>query len=369
MKKIVLTGGGTAGHVTPNIAIMDELKNYEYKVFYIGQKNSIEEKLISDLSEDIPFFRIRAGKLRRNANIRETLKNASDGVKVVIGFVGARNVLKKINPDVVFSKGGYVAVPVVLAAKMLKIPVVLHESDITPGLTNRITMNFAENICVSFKETSQYIKKNYNRDSIMTGTPVRKDITKGNRNEGINLCNFKNTEKPTILVIGGSQGSEAINEVVRKAVLEGRLDDFNIILIAGLKGEETNITRHNFKQFGYVTSELKHLYTYSDYIVSRAGANTIFEILELKRPNILIPLSRKVSRGDQIENAASFEKEGYSLLLEEENLTVDEFVKNIDELVEYSDVFISNMASSTVKDAARKIVRVVNASYGIEKEA
>ncbi len=368
MKKIVLTGGGTAGHVTPNIAIIEDLKNFQYEIHYIGQKNSIEEQLIKAQGDSIPFHRISAGKLRRNADFKDTMKNIGDVFKVAVGFSAARNILANVNPDVVFSKGGFVAVPVVLAARSLKIPVVIHESDITPGLTNKITLKFAENICVSFKETAVYIKKNYKKDSVITGTPIRKNLVNGDKTDGSKLCDFSDDTKPVLLVVGGSQGARSINNIVRSNLMNGKLDMFNVIHITGPNGEDTSIKKDNYRQFGYVNDELKNLYAYADYFVSRAGANTIFEILELKKPNLLIPLSKKVSRGDQIDNAMSFQAEGYSLVLFEEDLTDESFNKSLEELVQNKDVFISNMQDSTIQDTSRKIVRVINASFRTEKE-
>ncbi len=365
MKKIVLTGGGTAGHVTPNIALIGQLKELGYEVHYIGQRWGIEEQLIRELPRElgVTFHKISAGKLRRQKSVEAMFKNFTDIFKVMTGIFEARTALSAIEPDVVFSKGGFVSVPVILASKLAGVPVVIHESDITPGLTNRISLPMAENICVSFEETGEYIKKHYKKDCVITGTPVRKEILMGDRNKGRKLCHFADDSKPKLLVMGGSQGSVFINGVIRSCLKIGKFDDFNIIHITGPNNIDNSIKADNYLQFDYLKKEISDVLAISDLVISRAGANSIFEMLVLNKPHLLIPLSRKVSRGDQIENAKAFLKEGYSSVLYEDEVTVETLSAAINELYENRKQYTDTMKNSNKNDAVERIIGVIGASY------
>jgi len=308
MKKIVLTGGGSAGHVTPNLALYEELKR-DYECFYIGSHEGIEKKLVSE--HKIPYYSISTGKLRRYLSA----KNFTDMFRVVRGFSDAKKALKEISPDVVFSKGGFVAVPVVLAARSLKIPVIIHESDITLGLTTKISAKFAKKVCVSFKETIELLPK---EKTVFTGTPIRKFLFAGNPEKARKMCNFSN-DKPVILAMGGSLGSVKLNTYLQEA-LEELLKSYNIAHIVGKNNINKSLENINgYKQFEYLSEELPDLLALSDIIVSRAGANAISEFLALRKPSLLIPLSKAASRGDQILNAESFKKQGFSKVIFEED--------------------------------------------------
>ena len=313
MKKIVLTGGGTAGHVTPNLALLPSLRERGYEIHYIGSYNGIEKKLIEGAG--IPYDGISSGKLRRYFDI----KNFSDPFRVIKGYAEARSLLKKYRPDVVFSKGGFVSVPVVLAAKHFKIPTIIHESDMTPGLANKICIPSAAKVCCNFPETLQYLPED---KAVLTGSPIRRELLQGDRLTGLNFTGLS-AAKPIIMVIGGSLGAVAINNAVRE-LLPKLLQKYQVIHICG-KGhlDEGLIGRPGYVQYEYVDAPLRHLFAAADIILSRAGANSICEILALRKPNILIPLSAAASRGDQILNARSFEKQGFSTVLEEENVTSD----------------------------------------------
>lgn len=308
--KIIMTGGGTAGHVTPNLALIPELKKRGFDIKYIGSKEGIEKEIIGDAN--IEYFPISSGKLRRYFD----MKNFSDPFKVMKGIYQAKRILDKEKPDVVFSKGGFVAVPVVIAASMKKIPVVSHESDLTPGLANKLSAPFCNKLCVTFRESLGYVKEGR---GVLTGTPIRSEILKGSKIKGKEICGF-NDEKEILLVIGGSLGSKSINDEVRRD-LNKILIDFNVIHICGKGNLEQSLNSiSGYIQFEYVKEDLPHLLQAADFIISRAGANVIFELLALKKPTLLIPLSKKISRGDQILNANSFEKEGYSLVLDEDEM-------------------------------------------------
>ena len=337
MKKIVLTGGGTAGHVTPNLALIPHLKEKGYDITYVGSLDGIEKRLVSDF--DIPYYGVSTGKLRRYFDP----KNFSDPFRVIKGYGDARKILKKIRPDVVFSKGGFVSVPVVRAAASLKIPCIIHESDLTPGLANKLCIPVAEKVCCNFPETLKYLPE---KKAVLTGSPIREELKKGEKEAAYKFCGFE-PGLPVILVMGGSQGAAAINEAIRSALpkLKG---DFNIVHLTGKdKMDNMLLTESGYKQFEYVKSELKDIFAITDIVVSRAGANAISELLSLRIPSILIPLSAKNSRGDQILNAASFEKQGYSLVIDEENLDQDSLLEAIHNLYFNKQTFIDNMEKST----------------------
>ena len=350
MKKIVLTGGGTAGHVTPNIALIPALKKEGYEIHYIGSYDGIERKLIEEL--EIPYYGISSGKLRRYID----LKNLSDPFKVVKGLAQARHILGKIKPDVIFSKGGFVAVPVVLAAKTRRIPCVIHESDMTPGLANKICIPCAVRVCTNFPETLDYIPS---EKAVLTGSPIREELFHGDRNKGLAFCHFDNS-KPIILVIGGSLGAVAVNNAVR-GLLPQILERFQIIHLCG-KGKldsSLNDTK-GYAQFEYINEELPDLMAAADIMVSRAGANAICEILALRKPNILIPLSAEASRGDQILNAASFEKQGYSIVIQEKDVTSGNLYDAILKAYGNKETYIKAMKQSRLNNSIEKITGLVN---------
>ncbi len=348
MNKILLTGGGTAGHVIPNIALLPKLEKMGFSIVYIGSKEGMEKDLIKACN--IPYHGISAGKLRRYFN----MKNFTDALRVVKGLGDALSVLKKEKPDIVFSKGGFVTVPVVLAAKMKKIPVIIHESDITPGLANKISLPFATAVCVTFPETVKAIPK---KKSYLTGTPIRSELFAGNKEKGLKFCGFTG-DKPVLLIMGGSLGAQRINECLFKTY-EKLTEKFNIVHIVG-KGNLSNISHSSYKQFEFVSKELPHIFAATDIIVSRAGANAISEFLALKKPNLLIPLPLSASRGDQILNAASFEKQGFSRVLPEENMTPGSLLFEVSQLWENRQAYIQAMENSDIKDSVAEVCRIIN---------
>ncbi|MFT8347999.1 undecaprenyldiphospho-muramoylpentapeptide beta-N-acetylglucosaminyltransferase [Clostridium saccharoperbutylacetonicum] len=352
--KIIMTGGGTAGHVTPNLALIPKLKEKGFEIKYIGSNDGIEKEIIE--KNNIPFFGISCGKLRRYFDV----KNFTDPFKIMKGVLQAVRIISKEKPDIIFSKGGFVAVPVVIAASMKKIPVVAHESDITPGLANKLSAPFCDKLCVTFRESLKYVKGN---NGVLTGSPIREEIFKGDKFKGKKLCGFTD-DKEILLIMGGSLGSKLINEEIRNN-LDKLLNEFNIIHICG-KGniEESLKNISGYHQFGYVSDELPDLMTAADYIVSRAGANSIFEFLALKKPTLLIPLSKKASRGDQILNSKSFIKEGYSLMVEEEELNEKVLCDKIMELKNRKKELIENMEKSQAKNGVEAIIGVLLNSIG-----
>lgn len=350
MKKIILTGGGTAGHVTPNIALLPLLKENHYEISYIGSYTGIEKELIEE--QGIPYYAISSGKLRRYFD----LKNFTDPFRVIRGYLQSRRILKKLRPDVVFSKGGFVAVPVVLAAGHLHIPVIIHESDMTPGLANRLAIPSASKICCNFPETQAYLPEG---KSVLTGSPIRRELLNGDPDEGRRLCGFTN-EKPVLMVIGGSMGAVAVNDAVR-GTLDELLKSFQVVHLCGAGHlDETLNGRPGYAQFEYVKDDLRHLFASADLLISRAGANAICEILALQKPNILIPLPKGASRGDQILNAQSFEKSGYSYVLQQEDLSAETLLRAVDTVYKNRETYQEAMAKSPMPNAAQLIFSLID---------
>lgn len=349
MKKIVLTGGGTAGHVTPNIALLPALREAGFEPEYIGSYDGIEKRLIEEFH--VPYHGIATGKFRRYLDI----KNITDPFKVIKGYTEASKLMKELKPDIVFSKGGFVSVPVVLAAKKHKIPVISHECDMTPGLANKIAKPAATKICCNFPETVELLPKD---KAVLTGTPIRQELLQGNRMAGLDFCGFHSL-KPVIMVVGGSTGSVHVNDAVR-AILPKLLQEFQVVHLCG-KGKlnEGYKNMNGYIQFEYVNKELRDVFAAADIVISRAGANAICELLALRKPNLLIPLSAKASRGDQILNAKSFVSQGYSLILEEEDMNNDSLYAKIKELYENRYQFIDNMKKSAQSNAIPVIVDLI----------
>lgn len=350
MKKIIMTGGGTAGHVTPNIALMPALKEAGFDIEYIGSINGMEKGLIE--ATGTPYHGISSGKLRRYFD----WKNFSDPFRVLKGYGQAVSLMKKIKPDVVFSKGGFVSVPVVLAAKHCHIPAIIHESDITPGLANKIAIKGAKKVCCNFPETMKYLPAD---KAVLTGSPIRRELFSGNAENAIRLCNFKDHSKPVLLVIGGSLGSKIVNEAVRK-VLPELLEKFYVIHLCGKGNLDNSLSGTiGYAQFEYASSELTDMFALADMAISRAGANSICELLALHKPNILIPLSAAASRGDQVLNANSFKKQGFSYVLEEEHLTAESLLKAVQEVYDNRQKYIDAMAQSGQMDSIGTIVDLI----------
>lgn len=349
MKRIVLTGGGTAGHVTPNIALLPALTKEGFDVHYIGSYDGIERKLIEDLG--IPYYGISSGKLRRYFDP----KNFSDPFKVVKGIFEANSLLKKLNPNVIFSKGGFVAVPVVLSAKRRGIPAIIHESDMTPGLANKICIPSAKKVCANFPETVKYLPEG---KAILTGTPIRQELFSGNKLEGLDFCGFT-TNKPVILVIGGSTGSVVVNEAVR-AVLPRLLEKYQVIHLCGKDKVDPSFNNiPGYIQFEYVKKELSDILDAADIVISRAGANAICELLAIRKPHILIPLSAASSRGDQILNAESFERQGFSYVLKEEAITADSLLEAVNNVYNSRKTYIDAMSKSNLNNSIDTIVSII----------
>lgn len=349
MKKIVLTGGGTAGHVTPNIALLPSLREAGYEITYVGSYDGIEKRLIGDF--DIPYVGISTGKFRRYLDPR----NFTDPFRVAKGYLQAKRFLKEYRPDVLFSKGGFVSVPVVRAAASLRIPYIIHESDMTPGLANRLCIPAAKKVCCNFPETMKLLPED---KAVLTGSPIRAELSRGNKLAGLDMCGFS-ANIPVIMVIGGSLGAANVNKAVRDA-LPKLLEDFQVVHLCGKdKLDNLLLNTPGYKQFEYVKAELKDLFAMADVVISRAGANAICELLALKKPNVLIPLPAASSRGDQLLNAQSFESQGFSIVINEDDLTTELLVDKVHELYFNRQTYIDTMSKSTQLDSIRTIMKLI----------
>ena len=322
MKTIVLTGGGTAGHVTPNLALIPRLQSDGWEIHYLGAADSPEQNLIGSV-ENVTFHPISVGKLRRYFD----LKNLTDPFRVIKGIAQSRKIIKKLKPDVVFSKGGFVSVPVVYGAAMNGVPVVIHESDMTPGLANRLSAPFAKVECCTFPEAVQYTKGK----GVHTGTPMRPELFTGNRERGLRHFNF-NDSTPVLMVMGGSTGAQAINQALW-AALPRLTENFQVLHLCGKGNLNSSFSgTRNYVQREYLNEEMNDAYACADIMVSRAGANSLCEILALRKPALLIPYPKSASRGDQLLNAESFKRRGLSRVLLQEDMTPEALAKQVEQL-------------------------------------
>jgi len=350
MSTIVLCGGGTAGHVMPALALVPQLKRHFDEIIYIGTADSIEENLAK--KHGLAFYSVTSAKLRRKL----TFKNLSIPVKLLRGISESKKLLKKIKPSAVFSKGGYAALPVVIAAHRLKIPVVAHESDLTPGLSNRLSAKYCVKVCASFKECAE----RFNEKGVYTRSPIRESIYRGDKNKIVNLHSL-NTNKKTILVTGGSSGAKSMNRVLRESI-DSLTGSYNIIHLTG-KGNTEDLKKSGYTQIEF-TDNIADYYAAADLVISRAGANTVFELLSLCKPSLLIPLPTGESRGDQIENAEYFKARGCVRVLSQENLTSEAIVKEIELLKENADSLVMSIKGLNLSPGNGNIVSVIyNAAF------
>lgn len=348
MKKILLTGGGTAGHVTPNIALLPGLRQAGYDILYVGSYEGMEKRLIED--QGIPYKGIATGKFRRYLS----LKNLTDPFRVLKGYREAKAIVREYRPDVLFSKGGFVSVPVVLAAGKYKVPVIIHESDMTPGLANKLCQSTASKICCNFPETISHLPAD---KAVLTGSPIRQELLTGSRQAGLSFTGLS-ADRPILLMMGGSTGSRAVNTALR-GILPQLLKEFQVIHLCGKGNLDPSLNQEGYVQYEYISKELKDLMAAADIVLSRAGANAICELLALKKPNILVPLPLAVSRGDQILNANSFQKQGFSFVLPEEELTSDSLLAAIHQVYEKRGEYIQAMEQSSQSNGVELILKLI----------
>jgi len=347
---IAFTGGGTAGHVTPNIALIHEFQKEGWNIVYIGSDVGIEKSMISDLG--IPFYAVSSGKLRRYFS----LKNILDPFKIILGIMQSLKLFYQIKPDVVFSKGGFVAFPVVVGAWLNRVPVVAHESDMSPGLANRLSFPFVTKICLTFDAAKKHFKKQQKIE--VTGTPIREQLFNGSKEKGLELCGFE-SDKPCVLVIGGSLGSGSINRSVREVINE-ITQEYQVIHLCGKGKIDSSLLKlKGYCQLEYANEELADLFAASDAVISRAGANSLYEILAMSKPHLLIPLSARVSRGDQIQNAAYFEKAGISMVIQDELVNGTLIRNTLKELMANKNEIEKKIKALNIDSAAKRIVAII----------
>lgn len=346
---LVFTGGGTAGHVTPNLALMDALAS-EFNIAYVGSQHGIEQQIIA--SKNIPYYAVRSGKLRRYFS----WKNLRDPFNLLAGIFQSIILLRKLKPKLVFSKGGFVALPVVIGAWVNRVPVIAHESDLTPGLANRLSFPFVKQVCVTFDAGKKYFKK---QDKVrVTGTPIRPELLNGNREAGLKHSGFDGT-KPCLLVMGGSQGSGILNQCIR-GQLEALCEKFHVLHLCGKNKLDLNLSKQqDYYQLEYATDELPDLLAASDIILSRSGANAVYEILALAKPHVFVPLSRRFSRGDQIDNARYFESKGVSVVLEEAHLKPETVRDALEDIYMRREDIINHIKSLEIQSATPVLVNLI----------
>lgn len=348
-KSILFTGGGTAGHVIVNLAIIPIFQHEGWEINYIGSKDGIERKLVGQL-DGVTYHPISTGKLRRYMS----KENMKDPFKVLKGAMQAWNIIGKQKPSIIFSKGGFVSVPVIMAAKMRRVPAVIHESDFTPGLANKIAIPFAKKVLATFPETMNYLPE---KKAEYVGAVVRDELFQGSKEKGLAFCGFSNN-RPVLLIMGGSGGSKKINDSVRGS-LDKLLGDFQIIHVCGVGKTDSDFNRPGYVQFEYVNEELKDLFAATDFVLSRAGSNAIFEFLSLNIPMLLIPLSKGSSRGDQIVNAKSFADKGYARVMEEETLNEKTLIQEIEQLKNDKSSMKSNMEAYHSEKAKEHVIKTI----------
>jgi len=344
----VLTGGGTAGHVMPNLALLDGLREMDFAIVYIGGKGGMEQKLAEQAG--LPYYGVSTGKMRRYLSV----KNLTDPFRVVKGVGEALALMRKLKPAFVFSKGGFVVVPIVMAARLAGVPCVIHEADLTPGLATKLAMPFAKRVCATFPETMAFLPK---KKAVLTGVPIRKELFTGDAMAGRKFAGFSN-EKPVLLVMGGSSGARAINRAVH-AALPQLTKCFCVAHICGKGQLDESVTSAGYRQFEFVSTELPDLLAAADIVLSRAGANAVNEFLALRKPMLLVPLPLSQSRGDQIANAASFKRQGFAAVMDEADMTAESLPTALDALYQSRGQYAASMGQSKLTDGVREVLRVI----------
>lgn len=344
--KILLTGGGTAGHVMPHLALLDDLRKNFKDIIYVGSISGMEKDIIKN-QKNIKYFPIETTKFVR----KKFWKNLFIPFKLIKGINQSRKIIKSEKPDIVFSKGGYVSLPVVIASKQCKIPVIAHESDLEMGLANKLSKPYCKVICTSFEKTAQGCKK-----AVCTGSPIRKDMIKSKQSAMAKLS--INTTKPILVVTGGSLGAKFINEKIWSEIFELTSKFFVLHLTGKNNINQKFLNTPDYKQIDF-TMDMGTILSCADIIVSRAGSNTIFELAVLKKPMLLIPLPKGNSRGDQVENAKYFNSQGLANFATQDQLETEQLSKHIFQTYSERNVLIANLEKSEIQPGNKNILKII----------
>jgi len=349
MKRIVLTGGGTAGHVTPHMSLIPRLKAAGYDIHYIGTERGIEHELIAQIP-GITYHVVKSGKLRRYFSVQ----NFTDPFRVIHGAWTSVWLMRKLKPDVCFSKGGFVSVPVVIGAWLAHVPTVCHESDLTPGLANRISAKFVNRVATTFQECADALGKK----ATMTGTPLRPELFQGSREKGLAMAGFTG-EKPVLMMTGGSLGAQSVNACLR-ACLPELLPHMDVLHLCG-KGNLDNELQSlaGYRQLEFLGAEMADALAAADIVLSRAGSNTLSELLALGKPMLLVPYPLGASRGDQIKNAESYEKRGLARVLPQDRMTPETMTTALLALLRDKDTLRKAVEAYPVKDGTDAVLQMI----------
>ena len=341
MKKIVLTGGGTAGHIYPNLALAQELDDFE--IHYIGTSGM--EKDLVEKAGNIVFHEISAVKLDRS----KLLKNLAIPFKLISSIKQAKRILKNLKPDVIFSKGGFVALPVAIAGRRLKIPLITHESDLSMGLANKIISHLANYTCTTFYQTSKKHPK-----WIWTGQPLRRSLFDGNKQKVLAKMGFPS--KKVLLFVGGSLGAKKINQLLKQP--EFLTKDYAILHGVGKNNADEFSPQEGYLPLPYL-DPIADYYAAADLVVTRAGSGAINELLALQKPMLMLPLSKAASRGDQIENAKLFASLGYGEVIFDEELSKEKLKEVVDKMMKNLNFYKKNMQKAGKNQANQKIIALI----------
>ncbi len=349
MKKIVLTGGGTLGHVTPHLALIPHLQERGYEIHYIGTEKGMERDKMASVP-GVTYHAVKSGKLRRYFS----WQNFTDPFRVIAGAFQASHVIGKIKPDVVFSKGGFVAVPVVFGAWVHHVPVLCHESDLTPGLANKLCKPFAKKIATTFPECATAL----GAKAEMTGTPLRPELFRGDRAKGLALLHFDGS-KPVLLMMGGSSGAQAVNKALREA-LPQLTEQFDVAHICGKGNLDASLEgTAGYTQVEFLDADLPDVLAAADLVLSRAGSNALCEFQALDKPLLLVPYPKGASRGDQILNAQSYEKRGLCRVLLQENMTADTLAEALKKTWADRATLAANVKAAPPADGTKRVLEMI----------
>ena len=341
--RVLIVGGGSAGHVIPALPVIERLKASGHTVTFVGTRSGLEERLVAQAG--VRYRGISAGKLRRYFS----WQNLTDLFRIVAGVLQSIVLIGRERPQVVFSKGGFVSFPIALAAWLWRVPLVAHESDLTPGLANRLVMPFARSLCVSFPATKVHRE---GLNILHTGTPLRPSMLHGDAAAGRAALGLS-SEQPLLVVTGGSLGATSLNAALRDA-LPQLLKQYYVLHVTGA-GKSEDVAMPGYDQREYVGEGWGDLLAAADVVISRAGANALFELLALRKPNVLVPLDARASRGDQIDNAAYAEAAGYSLVVPDEALGASALLDAVQRVQADRAAYVAAMQTFEVPDAAAAI--------------